>query len=157
MDSDSIDTKCHLNEFFAHGKHYIYPLNKISHLQNIFFIIRNLRSRGQVPISPVGSGVLLLIFRAIGGGWLSVSTEVLARTPPLHQTRLLRVPFTRTCVPDGCLFLGAASDLDAFSPYPTERGCPACLIRQPVNYRLQRLVPLVLKALSPQTSCTPSR
>ena len=27
--------------------------------------------------------------------------------------------------PDGCLFLGAASDLDAFSPYPQERGCPA--------------------------------
>jgi len=25
----------------------------------------------------------------------------------------------------GCLFSGAASGLDAFSPYPSQRGCPA--------------------------------
>ena len=38
--------------------------------------------------------VVKLIFRAVGGRWLSASTEVLARTPRLHQTRILRVPFT---------------------------------------------------------------
>ena len=83
------------------------------------------------------------ISRAIGGCGLNASPEGLARTPQLHQTRVLQGALvTASWVPErklpernlqrkthstenGCLFSGAASGLDAFSPYPAQRGCPA--------------------------------
>jgi len=73
---------------------------------------------------------LMLISWAFGGCGLNASASALARTPQLHQTRLLRAPSSHPpgrsrLVWDGCLFLGAASGLDAFSPYPSRRSCPA--------------------------------
>jgi hypothetical protein len=74
--------------------------------------------------------VVMLRSWAFGGCGLSTSAEASARTPQLHQTRLLRAPSSHPrgrsrSAWDGCLFLGAASSLDAFSPYPSRRSCPA--------------------------------
>ena len=69
---------------------------------------------------------------AIGGRELNISTEVLMRTLQLHQPHLLWGPssqqdacYQAPSVGNGRLFSGKASGLDAFSPYPQWRGCPA--------------------------------
>jgi len=56
------------------------------------------------------------------------STE--SSTPALVPERAL-LPGLRAGI--SCLFSGEASSLDAFSSYPQQRGCPACLARQLVN------------------------
>jgi len=61
-----------------------------------------------------------------------VGPKTFRLTPRLHQTHLLWEPSsparTRHQAPapeNGRLLSGAASGLDAFSPYPQQRGCPA--------------------------------
>jgi hypothetical protein len=71
--------------------------------------------------------------RAVGGRRLNWSAEAFQLTPRLHQTHLLWEPSSHRLglLPaqpfsgNGCLFSGEASGLDAFSPYPQRRGCPA--------------------------------
>gem|GEM_PF-3981565 len=57
----------------------------------------------------------------------------------------------------GRLFSGGASGLDAFSPYPRRRSCPACPTGQLVHQRPPRPVPFVLRTCSPQAAGTSSR
>lgn len=76
--------------------------------------------------------------RAIGSGGLRASgTKASALTPPPHQPPLLGEPSSRAEArrrapwPSiGRLVSGAASGLDAFSPYPLGRGCPASPCRR---------------------------
>ena len=75
---------------------------------------------------------LCLVTRAFGSSGLRASAKALARTPLPHQTRLLRglSSLAKACrqaflLGIGCLFSRAASGLDAFSPYPLRRSCPA--------------------------------
>jgi hypothetical protein len=71
--------------------------------------------------------------QAVGGRRLSRSAEAFRLTPRLHQTHLLWEPSSplakllpaQPLLGNGCLFSGEASGLDAFSPYPQRRGCPA--------------------------------
>src|SRR3989338_4447708 len=48
------------------------------------------------------------------------------------------------------LFSRLVSGLDAFSRYPLERSCSACLVRQPIDQRLRATVPFVLNGPSSQ-------
>ena len=71
------------------------------------------------------------------GGWepraKRLGPKASTLTPRFHQTRLLREPSStqEALSPEphtawnGRLFSGGASGLDAFSPYPQRRGCPA--------------------------------
>ena len=80
-------------------------------------------------MSPLGTRKSNADTRALGGRRLSTSAKASVCTPRLHLTRLPRAPSTRPTDKlrkrEGRLFLGGASGLDAFSPYPTGRSCPA--------------------------------
>jgi len=53
---------------------------------------------------------------------------------------------------------GSGFGLRCFQPLSSDSvAARRCLVRQPVHQRLQRPVPLVLRTLSPQTACIPSR
>ena len=54
------------------------------------------------------------------------------------------------------LFSRRVSCLDAFSTYPLQRSCSACLVRQPIDQRLRTSVPLVLEGPSFQIPNIPS-
>ena len=61
------------------------------------------------------------------GGW-GPQAELVDRSLPAYTPAPSNPSFMGALVPvdgNGCLFSGEASGLDAFSPYPQRRGCPA--------------------------------
>ena len=114
----------------------------------------------RLPMSPLGPGTT-----DKSSNWgpraeylgQSLDTYTPAPSNPSFTDALHPPHVTSTRKREGCLFSGPASSLDAFSSYPKRRSCPACPVGQPVHQRPQRLVPLVLKTLSPQTTNTPNR
>jgi hypothetical protein len=71
------------------------------------------------------------------GGWWP-QAELVDRSLPAYTPAPSNPSFMGAFVPmngNGCLFSGEASGLDAFSPYPLRRGCPATALS---NNRLTR-------------------
>ena len=83
------------------------------------------------------------MIRTVGNCMLNISPKLDTYTPVPLNGSSSRVHL--------CLFSRRVSSLDAFSFYPLERSCPACLDRQQVDQWLRELVPLVLELPSPQT------
>jgi len=103
---------------------------------------------------------LTRICQGIGERGLNTSPK-LRTYIPLPSTSSYTRPslarrYSRISLPNGYLFSGEASGLDAFSPYPQWRSYPA-VQAQPVHQRPQRIVPFVLDAFSPQVTDTFSR